>query len=208
MAIYFYKPHQNDGYLDNSYLSPITVDNHTFVSVDHYLTWKYVMLFEPELEKLILVATDQKDIRLIRNKVKNYNEYGLDYSQVHNFYQNAVKQIDPNALYNLGISNASYNLGMLYIEGRGVDTNLQLGLHYLEKAVRLDNVVAKYQLHILQLHILLKNGLGDDPDAVINCYKEAARNNEPWAVLRMGKLYALGIGVKKNYAKAGAFPIM
>ena len=70
MAIYFNKPHQNDGYLNNSYPSQITVDNYTFVSSEHYITWKYVMLFEPALESLILAATDSKEMKVISNKVK------------------------------------------------------------------------------------------------------------------------------------------
>ena len=47
MSIYFWKPHQNDGYLGNWYPSPFTVDNKKFLNSEHYFMWKKVMLFDP-----------------------------------------------------------------------------------------------------------------------------------------------------------------
>ena len=74
MAIYFWKPHQNDGYLSNWYPSPMIVDGHSFVNSEHYFMWKKVMLFEPELEPIILAATDPKEMKAIGQKVKNYDD--------------------------------------------------------------------------------------------------------------------------------------
>ena len=73
MSIYFWKPYQNDGYLSNWYPSPFTVDGKHFVNSEHYFMWKKVMLFEPELEQLILSTKDPKEMKSIGQKVKNYN---------------------------------------------------------------------------------------------------------------------------------------
>lgn len=75
MSIYFWKPHQNDGYLSNWYPSPFTVEDKHFVNSEHYFMWKKVMLFEPELEQLILSTKDPKEMKAIGQKVKNYNDH-------------------------------------------------------------------------------------------------------------------------------------
>jgi len=74
MAIYFWKPHQNDGYLGNWYHSPFTVDNKNFLNSEHYFMWKKVMLFEPTREAEILATTDPKTMKAVGQSVKNYND--------------------------------------------------------------------------------------------------------------------------------------
>jgi ribA/ribD-fused uncharacterized protein len=74
MAIYFWKPHQNNGYLGNWYPSPFTVDSKNFLNSEHYFMWKKVMLFEPTREAEILSATDPKTMKDIGQSVKNYDD--------------------------------------------------------------------------------------------------------------------------------------
>jgi ribA/ribD-fused uncharacterized protein len=74
MSIYFWKPHQNDGYLGNWYPSPFTVDNKNFLNSEHYFMWKKVMLFEPTREAEILAAVDPKTMKAVGQSVKNYND--------------------------------------------------------------------------------------------------------------------------------------
>ena len=74
MSIFFWKPHQNDGYLGNWYPSPFTVDSKRFLNSEHYFMWKKVMLFEPSREEEILAATDPKIMKDIGQSVKNYDD--------------------------------------------------------------------------------------------------------------------------------------
>jgi len=74
MSIYFYKPYNNDGYLNNLYPSPFTVDGINFINVEQYFVWKKVMLFDPEFEPLILSTKDPKEMKKIALSVKNYKD--------------------------------------------------------------------------------------------------------------------------------------
>jgi uncharacterized protein len=82
---------------------------------------------------------------------------------------------------------------MLHLEGRGVEKNLTTALEHLELAIQQHDPQAKRQLARL-----LKDNLSE----VVHCYKVAAHHKQPWALLGLGKLYALGIGLTKNYAEA------
>ena len=70
MSIFFWKPHQNDGYLGNWYPSPFTVDSKNFINSEHYFMWKKVMLFEPTREAEILSATDPKTMKDIGRRAE------------------------------------------------------------------------------------------------------------------------------------------
>jgi len=115
MSIYFWKPHQNDGYLSNWYKSPFTVEGKNFINSEHYFMWRKVMLFEPELEKLILSTTDPKEMKAIGQKVKNYNykEWSdkryeiMKEALFHKFSQNPKLRYQLLATGNSGIVEAS-----------------------------------------------------------------------------------------------------
>jgi TPR repeat protein len=117
-----------------------------------------------------------------------HNDYGDDDSTILRFYQKRAEQNDPRAIY---------NLGMLHLEGRGVEKNLARALEYLERAALLHDREAKHQLTRL-----LTNKSDTNSTEVVACYKAEAEKNAPWALLGLGKLYALGVGVPMNYAKA------
>jgi ribA/ribD-fused uncharacterized protein len=74
MSIYFSTPNHNDGYLNNLYPCPFTVEGRQFLNSEHYFMWKKVMMFEPELEQLILSTKDAKEMKKIALNIKNYKD--------------------------------------------------------------------------------------------------------------------------------------
>jgi hypothetical protein len=114
MSIYFYKSYNNDGYLNNLYPSPFTVDGINFINVEQYFVWRKVMLFDPELEPLILSTKDPKEMQKIAVSVKNYKDAEwlakrydiMKEGLYHKFSQNPILQNKLMWTGNSGIVNA------------------------------------------------------------------------------------------------------
>jgi ribA/ribD-fused uncharacterized protein len=114
MSIYFYKLYNNDGYLNNLYPSPFTVDGINFINVEQYFVWRKVMLFDPELEPLILSTKDSKEMQKIAVSVKNYKDAEwlakrydiMKEGLYHKFSQNPTLQNKLMWIGNSGIVNA------------------------------------------------------------------------------------------------------
>jgi hypothetical protein len=114
MSIYFYKPYNNDGYLNNLFHAPFTVDGKNFINVEQYFVWKKVMLFDPELEHLILSTKDPKEMQKIAVSVKNYKDAEwlakrydiMKEGLYHKFSQNPTLQNKLMWTGNSGIVNA------------------------------------------------------------------------------------------------------
>jgi len=76
-----------------------------------------------------------------RKNYKEYNnEYGSDFSQVHGYYRTEAAKGDHWALY---------NLGMLHLEGRGVEKDFAEGINFLAQAAKSGNKEAQYRLRNL-----------------------------------------------------------
>lgn len=72
--IYFWRPHESNGWLGNWYPSEFISDGKRFINSEHYFMWRKVMMFEPGLEQVILGVDDPKKMKDIGQSVKNYDD--------------------------------------------------------------------------------------------------------------------------------------
>ena len=91
-----------------------------------------------------------------------------------------------------------YRLGAIYLKGKGVEKDIELGLHYLNNAIAGGNSFAK---------VTLANFYADsthdmyDIAKAIQLYKDCAENEDepdPFSMYKLGSIYIKGNGVEKN----------
>lgn len=82
--ICFHNPEEENGHLSNWYLSPFTVNEVDFSSMEQYMMYKKAVCFnDTEIAKKILDTTDVAVIKSLGRQVKNYNDS----------YWNGIRQI-------------------------------------------------------------------------------------------------------------------
>ena len=91
------------------------------------------------------------------------------------------------------------DLAGCYIQGIGVEKNIEEGLKQLKKAVALNNARACYNLG---LHSMLGDIVKRDPAEAVRLWQIAADQGHPGALYNLGWCYADGEGVKQNTAQA------
>ena len=95
-------------------------------------------------------------------------------------------------------SMAMFKLGSLYLKGKGVEKNIELGLHYLNNAIDGGNSFAKVTLadfYADSTHILY------DMSRAIQLYKDCIKNDsDSYSMSRLGSIYLFGHGVDKDEA--------
>jgi TPR repeat protein len=101
-----------------------------------------------------------------------------------------------------GNSTAMNNIGWLYLNGLGVNHNLEAAVQWFEKAAKCGNTRAMTNLG----NVCEGYGLDDegklDYKGAVKWYAQAAQLGDPKAKLNLGNLYHYGHGVRKNYRKA------
>ncbi len=98
-----------------------------------------------------------------------------------------------------GDMESQYDLGKMYTEGVGVDTDMKKAIDWYEKAAVQGYEKAQYKLGLI--YYSDGNGKKDQPRA-FKLFKEAAEKDYPAAQFYLGKMYASGQGVKRDYEKA------
>ena len=91
-----------------------------------------------------------------------------------------------------------YKLGAIYLKGKGVEKNIELGLHYLNNAIDGGNSFAKVTL--ADFYADSTHGMYDMAKA-IQLYKDCAENEDepdPFSMYKLGAIYLKGKGVEKN----------
>ena len=91
-----------------------------------------------------------------------------------------------------------YKLGAIYIKGKGVEKNIELGLHYLNNAIDGENSFAKVTL--ADFYADSTHDMYDMAKA-IQLYKDCAENEDepdPFSMYKLGAIYIKGKGVEKN----------
>ena len=91
-----------------------------------------------------------------------------------------------------------YKLGAIYIKGKGVEKNIELGLHYLNNAIDGGNSFAKVTL--ADFYADSTHDMYDIAKA-IQLYKDCAENEDepdPFSMYKLGSIYIKGNGVEKN----------
>ena len=107
-----------------------------------------------------------------------------------------VKQNLPRAVQwfqeaaNNGISNAKYNLGVLYHQGMGVDKNLDKAMQLYTQAADLGHPEAQYNLGIANIEGI---GVPYNPQKAAYYFKQAAQHNITEAAYNLGLIYENGL---------------
>ena len=91
---------------------------------------------------------------------------------------------------NQGVSNASYNLGVLYHQGMGVEQDLGKALEWYTKAAELGHPEAQYNLGIAYVE-----GIGVDynPQKAAEYFEAAASSGIPESAFNLGLIYENGL---------------
>jgi len=113
-----------------------------------------------------------------------------DYVQAIRSYEIGAKDDNPTA---------AFNLGLIYVAGKGVPVDFEKARHYFELAAKKGNSDAMFALAYLNF-----NGQGGsiDAQAAVNWYQKAAALGNPDAAYQLGLLFETGIGVAFNVSEA------
>lgn len=98
-----------------------------------------------------------------------------------------------------GSDLAQNNLGMMYLNGRGVAQDYNQAAHWFSLAVANGNVEAQTSLGAMYIQGL---GVEQDYSAAFELFYAAAREGYAPAQFNMGRMYSEGIGVSRDYNKA------
>lgn len=99
-----------------------------------------------------------------------------------------------------GSRDAQVNLGTMYLEGRGVDADINRGVELIRSAA--DNGYVRAQYRLGQLY---EQGMGvpQDEAQALEWYRKAGQSGDAAAQLRLGLMYASGHGVPQDIDEAG-----
>lgn len=93
-------------------------------------------------------------------------------------------------------STAMFKLGSLYLNGNGVDENVELGLKYINAAIAAGNKFVKITMAGIYSD---SNNKLYNMDKAIELYKDCAENDsDSFSMFRLGSIYFNGNGVEKN----------
>ncbi len=102
----------------------------------------------------------------------------------------------------LGHAQAQTELGIMYLQGKGVEQEIRLGLQYVQQAASQHNAQALNALaEVLEQGVALEANM----DQAILYYQKAAALANADAYSHLGRLYTKGLGVKRDVALARAW---
>lgn len=91
-------------------------------------------------------------------------------------------------------------LGMLYMDGRGVEKDLTIAIKWFRKAAEQDDAIAQYYLGMMYLN---GNGVERDEEVAANWLHKSAEQDNALAQYQLGEMYLKGKGVEqKDYMAA------
>ena len=98
-----------------------------------------------------------------------------------------------------GDMESQYDLGNMYMEGVGVDTDRAKAIDWYGKAAAQGYEKAQYKLGLIYFE---ESTPEKDTSLAFSFFNEAAEKGYPAAQFYLGKMYASGQGVKRDYATA------
>lgn len=98
-----------------------------------------------------------------------------------------------------GNATAQFQLGLLYLEGKGVDVNPEFAARWFELAAEQGHVAAQNNIGSLY-----ESGRGVEQSyaRAFEWYERAAKQNDLFAQNNLGAMYSRGHGVERNHAWA------
>jgi len=119
----------------------------------------------------------------------NHHQQG-EYAEAFKKYRKIAKQ---------GNVVAQQLLGSLYMNGQGVEIDIDKAIYWFQKAANQDEAIAQYYLGMLYLH---GNGIERDISKAINWLHKSAEQEDTLAQYQLGNMYLKGTGVEKKYFMA------
>ncbi|MBD3950079.1 NADAR family protein [Tuanshanicoccus lijuaniae] len=75
-VICFHNPNEENGYLSNWYLSPFTIENKIFSSIEQFMMYRKAICFGDEVIAAKILSTDDvAEIKALGRQVSNYDEH-------------------------------------------------------------------------------------------------------------------------------------
>ena len=121
---------------------------------------------------------------------KGQNGVEQDLKRAAEFYQQAAQ---------LGLAEATYNLGTFYDEGKGVERNLTKAVELYQQAAQLGHAGAIYNLGVSYSE---GSGVQQDLTKAVELYQQAAQLGHAGAIYNLGVSYSEGLGVQQDLTKA------
>ncbi len=163
--------------------------------VTRLLSHKVLTMFTPRFVFLLLLFTAISLPAQAQNQAQNQeilerpSNYGLgvdayqegDYRRAFNAWSLGAYE---------GDSEAQYNLGVLYLEGRGVEHNVEQAHSWFLKAAEKDHVEAQYNLGHMSLSGM---GVEKNVEAALMWWKRAAEGGYGQAQFNYGRALYLGV---------------
>jgi len=98
----------------------------------------------------------------------------------------------------IGLSQAEYSIGVMYLSGDGVAKDERLGLEWIEKSANQNDSDACYELAVI--YRFRPSFVNES--AAFYWFTKAAKQNHPAALCHLGLMYDKGIGVQRDVLKA------
>ena len=131
----------------------------------------------------------------------NENGYGVatDYVLALDYYMNAAASTSTELDDQFAINHSNTAIALMYINGSGVEVDVENAIGYLEKAS--DNGYAKASYYLGQIY---ENGLDVDQDyeKAMDYYLKAADSDYAPALNQIGYMYYNGLGVDVDFSSA------
>lgn len=122
----------------------------------------------------------------------------VDKEKADYYYKNAYFKFESMVEENEN-DNLLYRLGMMNIKGKGVEQNIDLGIHFLQKAIDMDNEFAQIQMARILIDGIKVN---KNVDQAISLLMKAEEKNNSFAQYMLGKLFLFGKEVEQDKEKA------
>lgn len=98
-----------------------------------------------------------------------------------------------------GDAQAQYEVGNMYLRGRGVERNGKAAYEWFSKAADQGHVRAQYKVGYLYFK---GEGVDKDPNKALKWIRRAADQDYAPAQFYLGKMYSTGVGVARDYEQA------
>ena len=124
---------------------------------------------------------------------------GMVAAYVRGDYATAFKEWRP--LAEQGHAGAQYNLGVMYVNGRGVPQDDKEAVNWYRKAAEQGDAYAQHNLGMMYAS---GQGVPQDYREAVNWYRKAAEQGDAYAQNNLGVMYANGQGVPQDKVAAYA----
>ena len=98
-----------------------------------------------------------------------------------------------------GHADAQYHIGVMYVQGDGVQQDFKTALRWFTLAAEQGNASAQYNIGLMY-H--LGNGVTQDYDVALRWYNQASEQGDEFAQYNLGAMYFNGEGVLQDYVYA------